>query len=231
MSAGAHILVVEDDPSLAEWVADYLLSQEFEVSVANRGDRAVELILDDQPDLVVLDVMLPGLSWLEVCKAVRDKYRQPILMLTACVEERDEILGFSCGADDYLAKPVRPRVLLARIQALLRRQALPVAEDKLISMGALRIDPDSRSVTLDNQTVELSANEFDLLLLLAQSAGEILPRADLLEKLCGYDYDGFNRAIDVRISRLRKKLNDNAGRPYRIKTVRGKGYLLAQDAW
>ena len=231
MSQQAHILVVEDDPSLAEWVADYLLMHNFNVSVANRGDTAVELILTDQPDLVVLDIMLPGMSGLEVCKKVRKEFQSPILMLTACVEENDEILGFENGADDYLAKPVRPRVLLARIDALLRRNTPQSELDRSINIGALRVDPDSRSVRLDGQKVELSANEFDLLWVLAESAGQILPRTDLLEKLCGYEYDGFNRAIDVRISRLRKKLNDNVGVPYRIKTVRGKGYLLAQDAW
>lgn len=231
MDEQAHILVVEDDASLAEWVADYLLSNGFQVSVANRGDTAVELIQQDQPDLVVLDVMLPGMSGLEVCKSVRPTYAKPILMLTACVEESDEVLGFENGADDYIAKPVRPRVLLARIQSLLRREQRPVVEGRTITMGGLSIDPDSRTVHLDSKVVELSANEYDLLWVLAQSAGEILPRSLLLEQLCGYDYDGFNRAIDVRISRLRKKLQDNAGKPYRIKTVRGKGYLLAQDAW
>mgnify|MGYP000014267916 CR=1 FL=1 len=231
MSHLAHILVVEDDCSLAEWVTDYLLAQNYEVSVANRGDTAVELILDDQPDLVVLDVMLPGLSGLEVCKKVRPDFHSPILMLTACTEENDEVLGLENGADDYLAKPVRPRVLLARIEALLRRNTAQAPLANTISIGALHIDRDSRSVSLDGSSIELSANEFDLLCILAQSAGQILPRAHLLEKLCGYDYDGFNRAIDVRISRLRKKLNDNAGCPYRIKTIRGKGYLLAQDAW
>ncbi len=227
----AHILVVEDDPSLAEWVADYLLEHGYQVSIANRGDSAVELIEQDQPDLVVLDVMLPGMSGLEVCKNVRPAYKKPILLLTACIEESDEVLGFENGADDYIAKPVRPRVLLARVQALLRRERRPVDESRVISMGGLLIDPDSRSVHLDKKIVDLSANEYDLLWVLAESAGEILPRSILLEKLCGYDYDGFNRAIDVRISRLRKKLLDNPGNPYRIKTVRGKGYLLAQDAW
>ncbi|MGB0867684.1 MAG: winged helix-turn-helix domain-containing protein, partial [Granulosicoccaceae bacterium] len=147
-----------------------------------------------------------------------------------CAEESDEVLGFEKGADDYLAKPVRPRVLLARIQALLRRGQTTI-NDHSVLIGGLRIDPDSRSVSLDDESVELSANEYDLLWLLASSAGEILPRSQLMEQLCGYDYDGFNRAIDVRISRLRKKLNDNPGRPFRIKTVRGKGYLLALDAW
>ncbi len=231
MAEQSHVLVVEDDASLAQWVADYLLDNGFQVSVANRGDTAVELIEADQPDLVVLDVMLPGMSGLEVCKAVRVFYAKPILMLTACTEESDEVLGLEYGADDYLPKPVRPRVLLARIQALLRRDHRPAIDAQQCVIGGLHIDAESRSVHLSGELIELSANEFDLLWVLAQSAGEILDRASLLEQLCGYDYDGFSRTIDVRISRLRKKLKDNAGQPYRIKTVRGKGYLFAADAW
>ncbi len=231
MTQQTHVLVVEDDASLAEWVADYLVESGFLVSVANRGDTAVELINADEPDLVVLDVMLPGMSGLEVCQAVRPQFVKPILMLTACAEDSDEVLGLECGADDYLAKPVRPRVLLARIQALLRRENRPAADAKICKHGSLLVDADSRSVHLGQQLIDLSANEFDLLWVLAQSAGEILDRKTLLERLCGYDYDGFNRTIDVRISRLRKKLHDDAATPYRIKTVRGKGYLFAKDAW
>lgn len=225
-----RILLVEDDPSLAEWVAEYLADQGFAMAVAGCGEQALEMARREAPDLVLLDVMLPDLSGLEVCRRLRPEFGAPILMLTACSQEGDELAGFDSGADDYLAKPVRPRVLLARIQALLSRGDRRDSQRR-VQIGTLDIDPDSRSVTLDGEAVDLSANEYELLWLLARSAGQILPRAQLLEELCGYDYDGFNRTVDVRISRLRKKLQDNAARPYRIKTVRGKGYLLALDAW
>ena len=225
-----HIMVVEDDRSLASWIADYLTSHDFVVTVATRGDEAVNLIRSDEPNLVVLDVMLPGLDGLEVCKQVRKFYHRPILMLTARDAEADEILGLDTGADDYLNKPVRPKVLLARIKALLRREGVDEPEH-IVRIGGLFIDPVSRSLLLNEQEVPLSSHEFDLLLLLAIHAGTPLSREKLISQMRGIEYDGFDRSIDISISRLRRKLGDNASAPTRIKTVRGKGYLLAPDAW
>ncbi len=229
-TSGEHILVVEDDPSLAEWISDYLIEQGFCITLANRGDYAIDLIKADMPDLVVLDVMLPEKNGFDVCKEVRTFYAHPILMLTACMEEIDEVLGLELGADDYLNKPVKPRILLARIKALLRRADSEVLKSMKV-FGKLRIDAESKTVILNDATVALSANEFDLLWLLASQAGKVISRTELVGELRGLDYDGFDRSIDNRISRLRKKLDDNPSQPYRIKTVWGKGYLFATDAW
>ncbi len=225
-----HIMLVEDDESLAAWIADYLIANDFMVSVATRGDEALELIKIDEPDLVVLDVMLPGLDGLTVCKKARAFYTRPILMLTAQSEDDDEILGLDSGADDFLAKPVKPKVLLARIKALLRRGTNDDASH-IIRIGGLFIDPSSRTLTLNDSDIALSSHEFDLLTLLASQAGSAVSREKLLSQMRGIEYDGLDRSIDISISRLRKKLGDAASSPERIKTIRGKGYLLALDAW
>ncbi len=225
-----HIMVVEDDESLAAWIADYLNSHEYQVSVATRGDDALELIRADDPDLVVLDVMLPGLTGLEVCEQAREFYSRPILMLTAQSEEDDEIKGLETGADDFLPKPVKPKVLLARIKALLRRD-LPDDPTHIIRIGGLYIDTVSRTLTLDEDDINLSSHEFDLLTLLATQAGTPVSREQLISQMRGIEYDGLDRSIDISISRMRKKLGDAATAPERIKTIRGKGYMLAPDAW
>jgi len=225
-----HIMVVEDDASLSAWIADYLNTHDYLVTVASRGDEALELIRTDEPDLVVLDVMLPGLDGLNVCRLAREFYKKPILMLTALGSENDEVMGLDTGADDYLSKPVRPKVLLARINALLRRDA-PDSEQDAIEIGGLYIDPLSRTLTLNSRNVAVSSHEFDLLTLLARSAGTPVSRDTLVTEMRGIEYNGLDRSIDISISRLRKKLSDDASAPERIKTVRGKGYLLAPDAW
>ncbi|MFT7559123.1 MAG: DNA-binding response OmpR family regulator [Flavobacteriales bacterium] len=225
-----HILVVEDDPSLAVWISDYLTDHGYQVSLANRGDTAVELIEEDRPDLVVLDIMLPEKSGFDVCKEVRVFFDNPILMLTAFNEESDEVLGLELGADDYLTKPVKPRVLLARVKALLRRKH-EQAQRSIRSFGSLSIDSNSKTVCIDREPVSISSNEFDVLWLLAVNAGKVISRNDLVAQLRGIDYDGFDRSIDIRVSRLRKKLNDNPSNPTKIKTIWGKGYLFAEDAW
>ena len=233
--ASQHILVVEDDRYLAEWVCEYLIDQGYQVSLATRGDEAIHLIHTDQPDLVILDVMLPAANGFEVCKSVRPDYAGPILMLTACSEETDEVLGLELGADDFLTKPVRPRILLARINALFRREETTrnnnLNNDNVLQFGSLTIDRHSQTTSIDNEPISLSSNEFDMLWFLASNAGAVLNRDALVRQLRGIEYDGFDRSIDIGISRLRRKLNDNAQQPYRIKTVRGKGYLFAPDAW
>lgn len=230
-----HILVVEDDRSLAEWVCEYLIDHGFMVTLATRGDEAIHLIHADQPDLVILDVMLPVNNGFDICKAVRPTYAGPILMLTACSEETDEVLGLELGADDFLTKPVRPRILLARVMALFRREEVcrndNQAGDNVLEFGALTINRNSQTTSIDQQTVPLSSNEFDMLWFLASNAGTILDRDAMVRQLRGIEYDGFDRSIDIGISRLRRKLHDNTQHPYRIKTIRGKGYLFAPDAW
>lgn len=225
-----HIMVVEDDDSLARWMADYLEMHDFEVTVANQGDVAVEMIESDMPNAVVLDLNLPVLDGLEVCKKVREFYDKPIIMLTARDTDSDEITGLDSGADDYLTKPIKPSILLARIRALLRRSE-KAHVDTRITIGGLTIDSDSRTVRLSDEVVALSTHEFDVLHLLAVNVGKTLSRDALIERIRGIEYDGFDRSVDICVSRLRRKLKDDAQVPRRIKTLRGVGYLLAADAW
>lgn len=239
----AHILIVEDDISLAQWMEKYLVLKNYRVSVIIRGDLAVEFIKEQNPDIVVLDGMLPGLDGFEVCKAVRPAFTNAIIMVTARDEEIDEVLGLDAGADDYLTKPLRARALLARIEKCLKRQYTTALQEPILeniksnddsiklTLGGFLIDSQARSVTLDNKTINISTNEFDLLWILAQRAGQTVTRDELMILLRGFEYDGFDRSVDLRISKLRKKLNDNANQPYRIKTIWGKGYLLVKDAW
>jgi DNA-binding response OmpR family regulator len=236
--AGKHIMLVEDDMSLAEWFSDYLSEQGYLVTLATRGDIAIELIESDQPDLVILDIMLPIKDGFEVCQAIRPFYHGPILMMTARDHETDEILGLELGADDYIVKPVKPRVLLSRIKALFRRatpqEALPAVveiDPNKRTFGQLSIDANSRTTTLAGAKVAISSNEFDVLWQLAQSADKLVSRKELVIQRRGIDYDGFDRSIDILISRIRKKLADDASNPYRIKTVWGKGYLFVKGAW
>ncbi len=230
-----RILLVEDDARLAELTAEYLAKNDFAVTIESRGDCAETRILAEQPDLVILDVMLPGKDGFEVCRSVREQYRGVILMLTARDEDFDQILGLEMGADDYISKPVQPRVLLARIKALLRR--LPVISDssgddaESLVFGQFRISQATRTASLADTDIDLTTAEFDLLWLLASHAGNVLSRDDLLQELRGIGFDGLDRSIDARISRLRKKLNDDPENPTRIKTVRGKGYLFSKHDW
>lgn len=230
-----RILLVEDDERLAQLTAEYLSRNDLEVSIEPRGDVAETRILNEKPDLVILDVMLPGKDGFEVCRAVRRQYRGVILMLTARDEDFDQILGLELGADDYIAKPAQPRVLLARIKALLRRlPSTPEVADtdnETMTFGQFRISQATRTALLNGQGIDLTTAEFDLLWLLASHAGNVLSRDDLLQELRGIGFDGLDRSIDARISRLRKKLNDDPENPTRIKTVRGKGYLFSKHDW
>lgn len=225
------ILIVEDDERLALLTQDYLQRNGLDVSIESDGLKAIRRIISEQPDLVVLDVMLPGADGLNVCREVRSQYHNPILMLTARTEDMDQVLGLEMGADDYVAKPVQPRVLLARIRALLRRSDKVTEEDVVqrIEFDNLVIDNGSRSVTLDGNLVDFTSAEYDLLWLLASNAGRILSREDIFERLRGIEYDGQDRSIDVRISRIRPKIGDDPENPKRIKTVRSKGYLFVKE--
>lgn len=239
----ADILIVEDDESLAQWMKQYLVLKNFAVTVLARGDLAVDYIKSNNPDIVVLDGMLPGLDGFDVCKAVRPAFTNAIIMVTARDEEIDEVLGLDAGADDYLTKPLRARALLARIEKWLKRQSpktseQPASENSTnsddntkLTLGSFVIDAQARSVVLDGITINTSTNEFDLLWILVQRAGQTVTRAELMKLLRGFEYDGFDRSIDLRVSKLRKKLNDDTNQPYRIKTIWGKGYLLVKDAW
>ena len=223
-----HILIVEDDQRLAELTREYLQSNGLNVSIEMDGALAAARILQEQPDLVILDLMLPGEDGLSICRKVRGQYEGPILMLTARTDDMDQVLGLEMGADDYVCKPVRPRVLLARIRALLRRRE--GSERRRLQFGPLVIDSAMREAWLGEQAIELTSAEFDLLWLLTANAGRILSREEIFNALRGIEYDGQDRSIDVRISRIRPKIGDDPMHPRLIKTVRSKGYLFVAEA-
>ncbi|UBM26430.1 response regulator transcription factor [Pseudomonas sp. p1(2021b)] len=225
-----RILIVEDDQRLAELTAEYLQANGYEVAVEGDGGRAARRIVDSQPDLVILDLMLPGEDGLSICRRVRGQYAGPILMLTARSDELDQVQGLDMGADDYVCKPVRPRVLLARITALLRRSEAPEAKRQALAFGALRIDSRLREAWLGEQAIDLTSAEFDLLWLLASNAGRVLSREEIFTSLRGVGYDGQDRSIDVRISKIRPKIGDDPIHPRLIKTLRSKGYLFVGEA-
>jgi DNA-binding response OmpR family regulator len=227
-----NILLVEDDHRLATLVKDYLEGNGFYVTLEDNGNKVAARMRERAPDLLVLDIMLPGKDGLTLCRELRPTFSGPILMLTARNEDADQILGLEFGADDYVIKPVEPRILLARIRALLRRSAPRTpSETRTLTFDGLTLNDGSRSVELNGQPVALSSHEFDLLWLLAENAGTVVNRDFLFQGLYGRPYDGMDRSVDVRISQLRKKLGDNNDQPQRIKTIWGRGYLFVADAW
>jgi DNA-binding response OmpR family regulator len=226
------ILLVEDDLRLSELVSRYLENNGFRVAISNRGDEVVEQVQRDAPDIIILDLGLPGQDGFSICRQLRPLYTNPILILTARDNDIDQVLGLELGADDYVIKPVEPRVLMARINALLRRsQSHRRVEDKILRFGRLVINTAARSVILSGQPIALSSSEFELLVYLAARAGEIQSRETLFQQLYKREYDGVDRMLDVRISHLRKKLGDEADSSERIKTIWGQGYLFVPDAW
>ncbi|MFT5504709.1 MAG: DNA-binding response OmpR family regulator [Gammaproteobacteria bacterium] len=225
-----HILLVEDDAELAEWIAGYLKENNFFVQIINRGDLVEDFVRQNPPDLIILDINLPGCDGFEVCRKLRPFYKQPIVMLTANDEEFDEILGLEIGANDYITKPIAPRVLLARLKAHLRLSQVDPTKS-LLRFGSLTIDQDGQTTCIDDLPISLSCGEFELLCALARKAGHEVKREDLIKQIRGFEYDGFDRTIDVRISRLRRKLGDTDSPPKKIKTIWGKGYLFVKNAW
>jgi DNA-binding response OmpR family regulator len=228
----SKILLVEDDERLASLVQTFLQQHGFDVRLVNNGLAVEATCREFQPDLVVLDLMLPGLDGFAVCRALRPWYKSPILMLTAKQSDIDQVLGLELGADDYVIKPVEPRVLLARIHALLRRsQPASTLDANSLEFGKLALNQAAREAYFDGVLVELTSYEFDLLWMLAKHAGQTVRREAIHKQIIGREYDGLDRTVDVRVSHLRRKLGDNADTPFRIKTVWGKGYLLVADAW
>ena len=225
------IVLVEDDLELAELTKERLEREGFTVIHEENGEKGRDTILSTRPDLVLLDVMLPGIDGFEVCKQVRPDYPGPILILTARDEDLDEILGLELGADDFVTKPVKPRLLLARIRALLRRSNRKDSErpKERVSIGSLAVDASRREAQVDGQEIDLTTTEFDLLWYLVTHAGHVVSRQDIYLSLFQYDYDGLDRSVDVYISRLRNRLGDSPNAPHYIKTVRGVGYLMAGE--
>ena len=225
-----HVLIIEDDERLAELTRDYLEANGFQVTVEADGARGVERIVSLQPDLVILDLMLPGEDGLSICRRARNDYAGPILMLTARTDDMDQVLGLEMGADDYVPKPVQPRVLLARMRALMRRtESGESGGDARLTFNNLVVDSATREAWLEGDRIDLTSAEFDLLWLLASHAGRVLTREEIFSELRGIKYDGQDRSIDVRVSRIRPKIGDDPNHPHRIKTVRSKGYLFVKD--
>jgi DNA-binding response OmpR family regulator len=221
-------LLIEDDEKLARLTASYLESHGVSVVRAEDGESGLEQALRARYDVVLLDLLLPKRGGLDVCRAIRGRSDVPIIVLTARGEEADRVLGLELGADDYLAKPFSARELLARIHALLRRArgtAGPPA--KSLVVGGLAIDPAGRRASLDGRELTLTSHEFELLRVLAERAGRVLSREQILELVSGSPDEVFDRSIDVHVSRLRQKLGDDSKQPRWIKTVRGAGYLFA----
>jgi two-component system OmpR family response regulator len=227
------VLLVEDDPALAKLISEYLSEHEFSVTTIVRGDVVLKQLRGVAPDVIVLDLMLPGMSGMEVCRSVRQQSETPILILTARDDSHDQVLGLESGADDYVVKPVEPRVLLARLRTLLRRSVMDESKggDADLVFGRLAISRQDRKVTWRREPVELTSSEFNLLLVLAGAAGTVLSRDAIMNQLRGIEFDGMNRSVDDAISKLRRKFEDGRGEPRRIKTVWGRGYLFSPSEW
>jgi two-component system phosphate regulon response regulator OmpR len=228
MSAKTKVLVVDDDASLRELLEDYLQREGFEVRGVGDGSEMFTALADDEPNIVILDLMLPGDDGLTLARRLRQKTQVPIIMLSARGDEIDRIIGLEVGADDYLAKPFNPRELLARIRAVLRRPARhdeSTATDQ-ISFGPYRLEPASRRLTRDGESVSLTGSEFDLLRIFAEHPNRVLDRDRLLDLLKGYERNPFDRSIDVQVARLRAKIEPDKKEPCYIRTVWGRGYIF-----
>lgn len=230
-SRRCRVLLVEDNVRLAASIRDYLERQGYEVFVEGDGLAVAERYDRLKPDLVILDLMLPGKDGLTICRELRRHDRVPILILTAKGENIDQVLGLEMGADDYVVKPVEPRVLLARVEALLRRtRSTPVeVREARLQVGRLAIDAAKRAATLGPRDIDLTTGDFDILWLLASRQGNVVTRDEILRVVRGIDYDGLDRSIDARICRLRRKLQDAGGAESMIKTVRLRGYLFTGE--
>ena len=223
-----RILVVDDEVSLARIVASYLEHEGYEVLLAHDGLEAVDIAASFHPDVVILDIMLPGLDGMEVCRNLRQFSDCYVVMLTAREDEVDKVLALAMGADDYLVKPFGPRELLARIKAMLRRPRLNTMREgrRIITVGGLQIDPENRDVHADGRNVELTPTEFELLFTLAMRPRSAFTRRQLIEAVWGRDWYGDDHVVDVHIGNLRKKLDDNPAEPRFVRTVRGVGYSM-----
>jgi two-component system phosphate regulon response regulator OmpR len=223
-----RILLVEDDARLADMLLEYLGQAGFGVTVASLGATALEKLSDAEYDAVVLDLMLPDMDGLNVCRQLRAKYDTPVLMLTARGDAVDRIVGLELGADDYLPKPFEPRELVARLRAIMRRRVRGTTGEKSLRFGRLELDTAARAVRLDEKPCDLTGYQFDLLVALAKNAGRVLSREVLMDLVKGEEFESFDRSIDVHISRIRAVIEDNPKKPRRIITVRAAGYVFAK---
>jgi DNA-binding response OmpR family regulator len=224
--AAAKILVVDDEKKIVDIVKAYLEKENFQVIEAYSGDVVPKIVETEYPDVIILDLMLPGLSGMDVCRELRKTSNIPIIMLTARDEVADKIVGLELGADDYITKPFNPNELVSRVRSVLRRTAAFAANKKIIKVNSLLIDVDKRLVSRGDQHIDLTATEFDLLKTLACSPGRVFSRMQLLDSLQGEAYEGYERTIDSHIKNLRKKLEPNPETPLYIITVYGVGYKI-----
>jgi two-component system OmpR family response regulator len=232
MTSPPQLLIVEDDSRLANLIETYFTRAGFQTHWVDHGQQAIDFCHSRQPDLTLLDLMLPDMDGITVLRQIRQRYQGKVLMMTASGSDIDQVMGLESGADDYVIKPVEPRVLLARVNSLLKRRAIDKQTgDHELVFGTMTINNQTQTVTLNGQAINLTTHEFELLYLLARHAGTVLTRDDIYNTLRGLDYDGADRAVDIKISRLRKKLGDDATEPQRIKTIWGKGYLFVPSAW
>lgn len=230
------VLFVEDDAELAALMRDFLARHDLDVIIEPRGDTALDAVARVQPALVLLDIMLPGKDGLTLCRELRPTFTGPIVMLTSLDSDMNHILGLELGANDYILKNTPPAVVAARLRAQLRQHqpagtAVQASPAQRLVFGKLLIDEPCREVTLEGERIALSTSDFDLLWQLASHAGEVQDRDTLLRVMRGLSYDGLDRSIDIAVSRLRKKLGDDPVAPFRIKTVRNKGYLFSPAGW
>lgn len=224
---GNKILVVEDDRALLDALEYNLRKEGYNVLTTTDGTQALEIARNEKPELIVLDIMLPGLSGYEICRILRKDMNTPILMLTAKAGEIDKIVGLEIGADDYMTKPFSMRELLARIRAMLRRAKITAPQSpEIINIGDLQIDIPRHQAKLNDVALNLTQKEFDLLAFLAKNRGLVFSREQLLDKIWGYDYAGGTRTVDVHIRWLREKIETDPAQPKRLITVRGVGYKL-----
>ncbi|MGB2964423.1 MAG: response regulator transcription factor [Anaerolineales bacterium] len=226
----ATILVVDDEPKIVQLARDYLENNGFKVLSSGNGQQALAITRQERPDLIVLDLMLPGMDGLDVCRAIRRESDVPIIMLTARAEEADQLIGLELGADDYITKPFSPRALVARVRALLRRAQGELLQDEVLRAGDLELDIKRKQVTLSGNPVHLTRSEFSLLETLAKHPGQPLSREQLLERLHGVVYDGVDRSVDSHIKNLRRKIEPDPAEPIYILTVYGFGYKFQWDS-
>ncbi len=225
-----RILIIEDDEALASMVVEYLGGMGFQVTARHSAAEGLKLLAHGGFEALILDIMLPDMDGLEVCRRLRTESQIPILMLTARGDETDRIVGLELGADDYLPKPFSPRELVARLRAILRRAVMSGETRRpVLSFGRLEIDRDARLVRVDGQERALTSYQFDLLCAMAANAGRVMPREALMDRLRGEDLEAFDRSIDVHVSRIRAAIEDDPKRPRRIITVRGAGYVFAAN--
>lgn len=228
-----HVMIVDDDPSNGHRLQDYFVRHDYRVSLETNGKTALQRIADEQPDAVVASVDLPGDNGLTLCKLSRQHFAGPFVLMSERADELDQVLGLDMGADDYVLKDISPRLLCARLAVVFRRMTLAQAPKQChherLDFGDLVIDNTMREAWLHDEPIDLTSAEFDLLWLLCVHAGRILTREEIFTSLRGIEYDGQDRSVDVRVSRIRPKVGDDPDHPRRIKTVRSKGYLFVED--